>query len=165
LYSCSCPALRAQLTLGGITGLVTDPQGATLPGASVTVVGVETGLTRTQTAGSDGYYSFVNLPVGHYAVTVKLEGFQALTFPGIAVEGDRTATVNASLTIGAVSSSVTVNATPLMNAVDTTNGYVLDKSQIESIPLPTGSPLGTAILSPGVDAELFARDGSERGDG
>jgi len=156
---------RAQLTLGGITGLVTDPQGATLPGASVTVVGVETGLTRTQTAGSDGYYSFVNLPVGHYAVTVKLEGFQALTFPGIAVEGDRTATVNASLTIGAVSSSVTVNATPLMNAVDTTNGYVLDKSQIESIPLPTGSPLGTAILSPGVDAELSPGTGVNAGMG
>ena len=154
---------HAQLTLGGITGLVTDPQGATLPGASVTVVGVETGLTRTQTAGSDGYYSFVNLPVGHYAVTVKLEGFQALTFPTIAVEGDRTATVNASLTIGQVSSSVTVNATPLMNAVDTTNGYVLDKSQIESIPLPTGSPLGTAILSPGVDAELSPGTGVNAG--
>ena len=50
-----------------------------------------------------------------------------------------------------------------MNAVDTTNGYVLDKAQIESIPLPTGSFTGLAILSPGVNAELPAVRASNSG--
>jgi hypothetical protein len=145
---------RAQQTTGGITGVVTDAQGGTLSGAVVDAVGQETGLKRTQTSGGNGYYAFVNLPIGHYTITVTHDGFQAEKLPDIAVQADRTATLNLTLQVGAVSTSVTVSASPLMNAVDTTNGYVLDKAQIASIPLPTGSPLGTAILSPGVSAEL-----------
>jgi hypothetical protein len=158
------PALAiAQQTTGGITGVVADPQGGILSGATVSVVGDETGLKRQQTSGSNGYYSFANLPIGHYTLTVTHDGFQTNVFPHIEVQADRTATVNTTLAIGAVSSSVTVNATPLMNAVDTTNGYVLDKGQIASIPLPTGSPLGAAILSPGVNAELPTGTGANSG--
>ena len=58
---------------------------------------------------------------------------------------------------------VSVEAVPLMNAVDTTNGYVLDKEQIQSIPLPTGSFTGLAILSPGVNAELQGGTGALSG--
>jgi hypothetical protein len=153
----------AQQTTGGITGLVTDAQGGILPGASATVVAEETGLKRSQASGSDGYYAFANLPVGHYTLTVTHEGFQTQVFPRISVEGGRTATLNATLAIGAVSTSVTVDAVPLMNAVDTTNGYVLDKAQMESIPLPTGSFTGVAILSPGVNAELPSGTGANDG--
>ena len=153
----------AQQTLGGVTGVVTDAQEGILPGASVSIVGDETGLKRSQVSGSNGYYDFVNLPIGHYTITVTHEGFQSQVFPGIAVQADRTETVNATLTVGAVSTSVTVNASPLMNAVDTTNGYVLDKAQIESIPLPTGSFTGVAILSPGVNAELSGGTGALSG--
>ena len=153
----------AQQTTGGITGLVTDAQGGILPSASVEAVGDENGLKRTQLSGNNGYYAFANLPLGHYTLTVTHEGFEKQVFPGIAVESGRTGTVNVTLTIGAVTQSVTVNAVPLLNAVDTTNGYVLDKMQIESIPLPTGSPLGTAILSPGVDAELAPGSGVNAG--
>ncbi len=84
-------------------------------------------------------------------------------FPGIVVQADRTATVNATLTVGAVSTSVTVEAVPLMNAVDTTNGYTLDKAQIESIPLPNGTPLQAAVLTPGVNAELSSGTGAVSG--
>ncbi len=158
-----CGFASAQQTLGGITGLVTDAQGGLLTGATVTVVGDQTGLTRTQVSGSNGYYGFVNLPIGTYGLTVTHEGFQTQVFPGIAVQADRTGTVNATLTVGAVSTSVTVNASPLMNAVDTTNGYVMDKGQIETIPLPTGSFTGVAILSPGVNAELSGGTGANSG--
>ena len=158
------PALAvAQQTTGGITGVVTDPQGGILAGSNVLVVGDETGLKREQTSGSNGYYSFANLPIGHYTLSVTHDGFQTNVFPHIEVQADRTATVNTTLAVGAVSSSVTVNAAPLMNAVDTTNGYVLDKGQIESIPLPTGTPLGAAILSPGVNAELPTGTGANSG--
>lgn len=144
----------AQQTLGGITGLVTDSAGAILPGTNVTAIGDQTGLKREQTAGSNGIYTFQNLPIGTYTVSFTHDGFQKANFPAIQVQGDRTATINASLNVGSVDTSVNVDATPLMNAVDTTNGYILDKSQIESIPLPTGTVLGAAILSPGVNAEL-----------
>ena len=157
------PAALAQQTTGGITGVVTDTQGGSLAGAAVEIVGQETGLKRGQISGSNGYYAFVNLPIGHYTITVKHEGFQTEVLPAIAVQADRTATVNSTLTVGAVSTSVTVNATPLMNAVDTTNGYVLDKAQLESIPLPTGSFTGVAILSPGVNAERPGGTGSNSG--
>ena len=156
-------AAIAQQTLGGITGVVTDAQGSVLAGAKLGVVGAETGLKRDQISGSNGYYNFVNLPIGHYTMTVSSDGFQTQVFPGISVQADRTATVNVLLAVGTVSTSVTVNATPLMNAVDTTNGYVLDKSQLESIPQPTGSFTGVAILSPGVNAELPSGTGANDG--
>ena len=157
------PVALAQQTTGGITGVVTDSQGGVLSAAKVDVVQEETGLRRSQMSGDNGYYAFVNLPIGHYTITVTHEGFETQKVPSIAVQADRTATVNASLTVGQVSTSVTVNATPMMNAVDTTNGYVLDKSQLESIPQPTGSFTGVAILSPGVNAELPSGTGANDG--
>ena len=157
------PAGIAQGTLGGITGVVTDSQASVMPGASVTVKAEQTGLTRTQTTGGNGYYDVVNLPIGPYTITVTHEGFQTEVFPGIVVQADRTATVNATLTVGAVSTSVTVEAVPLMNAVDTTNGYTLDKAQLETIPMPNGTPLQTAVLTPGVNAELSSGTGAVSG--
>jgi hypothetical protein len=153
----------AQQTLGGITGLVTDAQGGIVGGATATLVGDQTGLKRTQKSGSDGYYSFSNLPIGTYTITVAQEGFETEVFPGIAVQADRTATVNVTMSVGAVATAVTVTAVPLMNAVDTTVGYVLEKAQIEEVPLPTGSFTGLAILSPGVNAEFSGGTGANSG--
>ena len=158
-----CGSAFAQQTLGGITGLISDPQGSIVTGATATAVGDQTGLKRTQFSGSNGFYDFANLPIGTYTITVTHDGFQAEVFPSIAVQADRTVTLNVTLTVGAVTTSVTVNASPLMNAVDTTNGYVLDRAQIDSIPLPTGSVLGAAILSPGVNAELSPGTGANAG--
>ncbi len=128
--------VQAQQTLGGITGTVTDASGGILPNTTVSIVNDQTKLSRTQTANTGGIYDF---------------------------QADRTATVNATLKVGQVGTTVTVEASPLMNAVDTTNGYILEKDQIESIPLPTGSFTGIAILSPGVNAELSSGTGVNSG--
>src|ERR1700722_14053600 len=157
------PSLRAQQTLGGITGTVTDPSGGVLPDTVVSLVGDETKSTRELKANGAGLYDFVNLPIGTYTLTFKHDGFETFRVPSIAVQADRTATVNATLKIGLVGTTVTVTETPLMNAVDTTNGYVLDKTQIEDVPLPTGSFTGLAILSPGVNAELSGGTGANSG--
>jgi Carboxypeptidase regulatory-like domain len=157
-----CPVFGQQ-TLGGLTGVVTDAQGGILPGTVVTVVGDQTGLTRTQTAGSNGFYDFANLPIGTYTLSFTKDGFQSQKMQGIPVQSDRTGTVNAQLSVGAVNTVVSVDAVPLLNAVDTTNGYILDKAQIESIPQPTGSFTGLAILSPGVNAELSGGTGAQSG--
>ena len=162
LFSLDIPT-HAQRTLGGITGTVTDSSGAILPGTMVTLVGDQTKLTRTQTASDTGSYLFPDLPIGSYTLTFSHDGFQTQAIPAINVQADRTMTVDASLKIGEVSSTVTVNETPLVNAVDTTNGYVLDKAQLQSIPLPTGSFTGVAILTPGVNAELSSGTGANSG--
>jgi hypothetical protein len=157
------PNAHAQQTLGGITGTVTDKTGGVLPDTVVTIVGDQTKLTRTQKTNSNGSYDFVNLPIGTYALTFTHDGFQSEKIPSIPVQADRTATVNAALPVGKVGTVVEVEAVPLLNAVDTTNGYVLEKVQIEAVPLPTGSFTGLAILSPGVSAELSAGTGANSG--
>src|SRR5271155_2786072 len=155
--------IRAQQTLGGITGTVTDNSGAVLPRTTVTLVGDETKLTRAATTNDSGSYLFVDLPIGTYTLKFTHDGFQSQDIPSIAVQAGRTMTVNAGLKVGEVNTTVTVEVNPLVNAVDTTNGYVLDKQQFEAIPLPTGSFTGLAILSPGVNAELPAGTGVNAG--
>ena len=157
------PKARAQKTLGGITGTVSDKTGGVLPDVEVTIVGDQTQLTRTRKTNSNGSYDFVNLPIGTYSLTFKHAGFETQKSPAITIQADRTATVNAALAVGQVETVVEVTAEPLMNAVDTTNGYVLDDKQIESIPLPTGSFTGLAILAPGVNAELPSGTGANAG--
>jgi hypothetical protein len=157
------PVARAQQTLGGITGVVTDSSGALAPGTTVTVVADDTKLKRSLTTGDSGSYSFVNLPIGSYTVTFTHNGFQTLNIPSILVQANRTVTLNATLKVGEVGQTVTVNETPLLNAVDTTNGYVLDESQLTAIPSPTGSFTGVAILTPGVSAELSGGAGANSG--
>jgi hypothetical protein len=158
----SLPSL-AQQTLGGITGTVTDKSGSVLPEATITIVGDQTTLTRSQKTNGNGSYDFVNLPIGTYTVTAAHEGFQTERFSSILVQADRTATLNVSMRVGQVGTTIDVEAAPIMNAVDTTNGYVLEEQQIQTIPLPTGSFTGLAILSPGVSAELNGGTGANTG--
>ncbi len=82
--------------------------------------------TRSVKTNASGVYSFVNLPIGAYTLTYTADGFDVQKTQHITVQANRTATVNASLKVGKTSETVEVEASPLMNAVDTTNGYVLD---------------------------------------
>ncbi len=79
------------------------------------------------------------------------------------MQANRTATVNAELKIGNVSESITVEETPLINMVDTTNGYVMDKLEIDSVPLSTSSFTGLVTLSAGVNTELQSGSGANEG--
>src|SRR5258707_445091 len=157
------PNARSQQTLGGITGTITDASGGALTDSQVTLVADATKLTRTQKTNSAGIYEFVNLPIGSYTLTFSHDGFDTQKIPSITVQADRTATVNVTLKVGQIGTTVTVEASPLMNSEDTTNGYILEKDQIQSVPLPTGSFTGLALLSPGVNAELASGTGANSG--
>ena len=159
---CVSPLL-AQQTLGAVTGEVADSTGGVIPNATVTILSEQTGLTRVVKSNGSGQYLFANLPIGTYTIKYEVDGFEAQTTPHVPVQANRTATVNAALKAGSKGETVTVDASPLMNAVDTTNGYVLGKEQIESIPLATGSFTGLAILTPGVNAELLGSTGAASG--
>jgi len=159
-----CTYLSAQQTLGGITGEVTDASGGVIPNAEVTVVGEQTSLTRAARTNGNGGYSFVNLPIGTYTVTFAADGFDTQRTPHITVQADRTVTLNAQLKVAAAKGeTIEVEASPLMNAVDTTVGYVMDPQQIEAVPLATGSFTGLATQSTGVNAELGGGTGANSG--
>ena len=156
-------AAWAQETLGTINGTVTDAAGASLADAQVSVTGDNTGFTRSTRTQKSGYFEILNLPIGPYTITITQNGFDTAKIPGIVVQEARATTVNPSLKVGQVAESVTINANPLLNATDTTNGYTLDRAQIEATPLATGSFTQLAILAPGVSAELLGGTGSNAG--
>jgi Carboxypeptidase regulatory-like domain len=153
----------SQQTLGSINGTVTDASGAVVPGATVKARAVATNLELTAQSKSDGSFSITDLPIGTYEVTFTKDGFQTAAYPQIIVQGSRTSTLNAKLKPGAVSTTVTVEATPLLNETDTTNSYTLGPQQIESVPLGTGSFTQLAILAPGVNADFLSGSGSNEG--
>ena len=148
--------ILAQQTLGSVNGTVTDVSGAAMAGVTVTVSSEQTGLTRSTTTQSNGYWEILNLPVGTYKVTVTSSNFETVNYPAIQVQEMQAKTINSSMKPGKVTESVTVSANPLLNATDTTNGYTLDKTQIETAPLATGSFTQLAVLAPGVNAELLS---------
>jgi hypothetical protein len=83
LFFLNCDALRADVT-GTILGNVTDPSGAAVPGAEVTLSNAATGLNRKASTDPVGFYQFLAVPVGeNYTVEVELKGFQKSTQPGI----------------------------------------------------------------------------------
>ncbi len=153
----------AQQTLGSMNGTVTDSSGAVLPGAMVKARAVATNLELSAITKNDGSFSIADLPIGTYEVRFSKEGFETTSYPQIIVQGNRASTLNAKLKPGTVATSVTVNATPLMNETDTTIGYVVDTQTIETTPLGTGSFTQLAILSPGVHADFLGGGGANTG--
>ena len=157
-YNCS-----AQQTLGAITGTVSDPSGAAIPDATVKAINVATNLEVVAQTKSNGSFLIPELPAGTYKLTITKEGFKSLTHTEVLVNADRTTTVDSKLLVGSVSPVVEVNAVPLMNQTDTTNGYVVDQLTIQDTPLGTGSFTQLAILSPGVHADFLGGAGSNAG--
>ncbi len=155
--------LHAQDILGSITGTVKDATGAAVPDATVQARNVDTNLEVTQHTQANGSYSVSNIPAGTYRLTFTKQGFETETHTQVLVNADRTTTVDGSLAVGSVSTTVEVTATPLMNQVDTTNGYVVDQLTIQETPLGTGSFTQLAILSPGVHADMLGGAGSNSG--
>ena len=153
----------AQQTLGTITGTVKDVSGAAIPIVSVKARNLATNLEVTESTQSNGSYSVPNVPIGLYSLTFTKPGFQSEVHTRVLVNSDRTTTVDSTLQVGAVSSTIQVTATPLMNQVDTTNGYIVDQSTIQNTPLGTGSFTQLAILSPGVHADFLEGSGSNAG--
>ncbi len=155
--------MQAQQTLGAITGVVTDTSGASAPGASVSIRNVATNLVVTAQTKNDGSFNVVDLPIGTYEVTLTRPGFEKVVYSHILVQGSLTTTLNAVLRPGEVTTSVTVEATPLLNQTDASNGYTLGTSVIQSTPLGTGSFTQLAILAPGTSADFLSGSGSNEG--
>src|ERR1700689_5549345 len=162
VYCSLTPFALGQQTLGAITGTVTDPSGAVVSDATVKAVNIATNLEVVAHT-KNGSFQIPDLPAGTYKVTVTKDGFKTETHTKILVFGSRTTTVDTSLVVGTIGTTVEVNAVPLMNQVDTTIGYVVDANTIETTPLGTGSFTQLAILSPGVHADFLGGGGANTG--
>jgi len=154
---------RSQQVVGAITGTVTDATGAAVPDAAVKAMNTATNFEVNTQTKSTGQYVVSELPAGTYRLTISKDGFKTETHTEVLVNGNRTTTVDTALTIGTVEATVEVTATPLMNQVDTTSGYVVDELTIRETPLGTGSFTQLAILSPGVHADFLGGGGANSG--
>jgi len=141
---------------GAIQGVVTDPQGASVAGAKVTLTNTDTGVqTAEGTSKTDGSFVFPLLPPGNYKITIQAPGFKATVLSDIKVEVTKVTVANATLQLGEVSSEVTVSESAIQ--VDTrtaTTGDVIEGTQIRSIPLPTRNFLDLTTLQFGVSARI-----------
>jgi Carboxypeptidase regulatory-like domain len=129
-------ALKAQNANATISGTVTDPSGAVVPGAEVTLTYVTTGTAKKTTAGSNGFYSFPNLTVGDYQLKCTAKGFATYVQTGISLHLNETVQIPIQLKLGSTAQTVKVsaNASPLnfQNAVVRRG---IAKQQIEALPI------------------------------
>src|SRR6266498_212746 len=88
--------------MGSILGVVRDPSSAVVAGASITIVNLETNLTRTTLADSSGEYRVLALPVGHYRVEARAPGFQKFLANEVVVDVNQQRRVDITLQVGAV---------------------------------------------------------------
>ncbi len=141
---------RAQAT-ATIEGLVADPSGAALANAQVLATNVATGLSRTVTAGADGYYRIPSLPVGTYDMTVTQSGFKKTVLSGVTVTVGQTARIDATMQLGDLQQEVTVQGTvPLVDTSTPAVGGLVENKQIMSMPLNGRHFLQLGLLIPGV---------------
>jgi Carboxypeptidase regulatory-like domain len=142
----------AQGITGSIIGTVTDPSGAVITGARVTVRQAETNAAKTVTTSDAGTYTVTQLQPGHYTVRVEKAGFKAQEQKGITLAIDQTAVINAQLTIGSQQENVEVTSTgPVIQTEDSSVGQVIDSQAIQNTPLNGRlSVMGLIALAPGV---------------
>ena len=126
----------AQGTTGSIKGTVTDQTGATVQGATVTVVEIGTNATHSVTTSEIGSYAIPNLPNGQYTVTVSKTAFKNFKRSDIVLQIDQIVQVNAQLTVGSAGESIEVtDAPPVLQTEDSSVGQVIDSEAIQSAPL------------------------------
>ena len=145
-FLASLPAF-AQYTTATLTCRVTDPSGASIDDAAVTVRNLDTGLTRTSSAGTNGAFTFTALPVGKYEVTVEKAGFSKFVQTGITLVVDQPVNIPVTLRIGDVSQQVTVASdAELVNTESGTVGQLINAKNIVDLPLNGREAAITALF-------------------
>lgn len=145
--------LHAQTASSGlVTGQVTDPSGAAVPGATVALVGTTTNNSLTATTDSDGRYVFSSVEPGDYTLRVSKAGFQRAVVGGLHVQVLTSSTVNARLEIGQASQTVEVTAAvgAELQTTTATVGTVVDTIALENLPQYSRSSTALMFLQPGV---------------
>ncbi len=143
------PGAFAQST-GTISGIVTDPTGAVIPGASISITGIATGSSRNTVSDSAGNFTAPSLQPGDYSIVVDAPGFAKFTISRITLEVNATATANAKLAVASAGAIVQVEAAPVpIESQTSTLGQVIDRETVQQIPLNGRHFLDLTNLTPG----------------
>ncbi len=134
-----------------IRGVVTDSSQAAVPNAKITVTDVDRNVQHETITDNAGRYVLTALPPGRYTLEVDATGFSHYTRSAFSLQVQQQATVNVELAVGAVATTVTVEAgAPLLNTTIATLGQVVENKYIQSLPLAGRTPLSLVALSPGL---------------
>ena len=145
-------SLSAQTFRGTILGTVTDPSGAVIPGAKVTVKNTGTGLERSTETSADGSYRLSELPIGTYTVTATQTGFKTFVATGVTVDVAGERRVDAAMKAGEISTRVEVEGDLLPQVETTTNdlGGVITQETVKDLPVNGRDYTKLIYLNPGV---------------
>src|SRR5215831_7515869 len=146
----SAALAQSQLGTGSISGTVSDSNGAVIPGATVRITNVGTGLVRTLTTSDSGQFSAPALPVGEYAARVEKTGFATLEQKGLIVNVGGTATLRLELKPGEANEVVNVAAEQTLDASRTEEATLINRIQINDLPINGRRADQFALLAPGV---------------
>lgn len=145
------PAMRAQNAAGRIIGNVTDPSGAVISSASVTVTNLSTQVSQQTTTDKDGFYQVLSLPIGAYSVIIEKEGFQRQVFDSETLQINQSLRVDAKLSLGQITEVVEVKEQAGgIETVNHTIGGTIVGEAIQQAPLNGRNVLNLALLEPGV---------------
>src|SRR5512146_1548001 len=141
----------AQATSGTLSGTVTDPSGAVIPNATVTITDADRGSSLTTTTNGDGFFSRTQLANGRYNVRVTASGFKTAEQTNIIVNIDRETRTNISLQPGEVQQAVQVvgNETPVLTTDRAEISTTIPARQLEQLPTLSQNVTSLELLAPG----------------
>jgi hypothetical protein len=154
---------QAQTDTGGISGTVTDPTGAVIPGAAVTATNSDNGLKRNAISNSVGEFTILAVPRGNYVVRASANGFQTSSVK-VSVTVTTTQTVAFQLRPAGASATIQVtDVAPLVNTSDATIGATIEGKQVTDLPLNGRNFSNLALLTPGVTRGAYGDQASGGG--
>ncbi|MBI4890671.1 MAG: TonB-dependent receptor [Acidobacteria bacterium] len=146
-------AAFAQQTSATLTGVITDPAGATMPGVTVSATNLATNITRESKTDESGGFTIPFLPAGDYSLTAVQKGFKTKKLDQITLQVQQVARVDLQLQVGDVTESVSVEAyAAILQTDNATVGSVIDSAKIVDLPLNGRNFVQLAQLIPGVQA-------------
>ena len=141
----------AQVSTGNISGFIRDASGASIPNATISAKLVNQQAVRTTQSNQEGSYTLLALPPGEYEITFEAAGFQRQVQTQVDLSVNQNMRLDASLTVGAVESQVTVESTaPLVDTTSPTLSGLVDDRRVVDLPLNGRNVIGLARILPGV---------------
>jgi hypothetical protein len=151
LFALVAGSLQAQDIRGTISGTVTDPRGAVVPGANVLVTNTGTNVATSLTTNLSGYYEAPLLLAGQYSITAEAPGFKKTVHSNVALSMSDTIRIDIRLEVGAVSDSITITSeAPILDTSTTTTGKALTTREIMDLPVMTNDLVLLARVAAGV---------------
>src|SRR5262245_24516206 len=157
-FLCLSITTFAQTSRGTVSGVITDPTGAVIAGASVVLTNSATTVSRTTVTNEDGFYRFDAVDLGSYKIKITATNFAPLTKSNVIVNANQTANIDAQLALGTQEMTVDVTAETglLLQTEAPVRGGNIDSTRISELPTATRNPVSLALTLAGVSTNRFA---------